>query len=200
MALVIAVEGLPATGKSTFIRLAKEELADNGFRVEVVDTSTTGDAPRLRALAKPYPSNHRLRIVLFWAIHLQQCQLIEEAAKRADVVFVDHLWGTDIAVNLYGKLVPPKVLEWIWQNKPQPQITFLFEAPLEVVRKRRKKISKTLSDPRLGNRIQRGFRKLAELYSWIRVDATRTPEEIKNDCLKIIYEKLIMEDKTSVPG
>lgn len=197
MALVVAVEGLPAAGKSTFIQLAKEELTDNGLRVAVVDTSTTGDAPRFRALARPYPSNHRLRIVLFWAIHLQQCQLVEKAAKRAEVVFVDQFWGTDIAVNLYGKLVPREVLEWIWRDKPQPGVTFLFEVPLEVARRRRKKVSKTLSDPRLARRIQQGFRQLAELYSWIRVDATKTSREVKDYCLGIVYRKLSEEGKVA---
>ncbi len=188
VALTVAIEGLPGCGKTTVIRMMMDDLRSRGLKAEIADIETIGHAPILRAVARTYPLGHPARILLFWVLRLQQYEVIQELTG-ADIVFADRFWGSTLAYDVYGNGVPRELLKWVGQHiKRQPDITFLFEAPLEVVRQRKE--AKTMSDLGFARRVEQGYQQLADALSWIRVDATPEPEEVKKLCLGIVLSNL----------
>lgn len=188
MTLVVAVEGLPGCGKTTVIEMMMHDLREYSFKVEMVDIETVGHAPALRPITRTYPLGHPARIILFWVLRLQQCDLMQEMLDSTDIIFLDRFWGSTLAFDLYGNSVPRELLEWLSQHiKRQPDITFLFEASLDVVQQRKE--ATTLSDLDFARRVEQGYQQLADMLSWVRVDATQKPAQIKEHCLKIILSK-----------
>ncbi|MEK7110895.1 MAG: dTMP kinase [Patescibacteria group bacterium] len=188
VALLVAVEGLPGCGKTTVIRMMMDDLRGRGFKTEMADIETIGHAPALRAAARTYPLGHPARILLFWVLRLQQYEVIQKL-DDADIVFADRFWGSTLAYDVYGNGVPRELLEWVGQRiKRQPDITLLFEAPLDVVRRRKE--AKTMSDLDFARRVEQGYQQLADKLSWVRVDATREPERVKERCLGVVLSKL----------
>lgn len=190
MTLTVAVEGLPGCGKTTVIRMMMNDLRERGLKVGVADIETVGHAPALRAAARTYPLGHPVRILLFWALRLQQYGVMQELELTgADVVFVDRFWGSTLAYDVYGHGVPRELVEWFGRYiKRQPDITFLFEAPLDVVRQRKE--AKTMSDLDFARRVERGYRELADTLFWVRVDATQELEQVKERCIGVILSRL----------
>jgi thymidylate kinase len=132
-----------------------------------------------------YPFGHMARILLFWVLRLEQCRIIQDMDGTADIIFADRFWGSTFAFDVRGHGMPGELLDWISRDiKRQPDITILFDAPFEVVRKRKK--AKTMNDPDFAKRVESGYRELADALSWIRVDATQKPEKVMSDCLAII--------------
>jgi dTMP kinase len=188
MALTVAVEGLPGSGKTTVIRMLASELRSLGLTVEVVDIDSTGCAPILRPIVKAYPLGHPARILLFWVLRLQQYEAMQ-AWAGADVVFADRFLGSTVAYDAYGHGLPRELLHWLGQYfDHQPDITFLFEAPLAVVRKRKK--TETMDDPGFAERVEQGYQKLADALSWTRVDATQEPDCVAEFCFRVIQTRL----------
>lgn len=188
MALIVAIEGLPGSGKTTVIQMMADELRGRGLKIGTVDIEITGYAPALRAIARTYPLGHPARVLLFWVLRLQQYEAMQELTGM-DIVFADRFWGSTLAYDVYGHGMPRELADWFGRYiKRQPDITILFEAPLGVVRQRKE--AKTMSDPDFARRVERGYQELADALSWIRVDATQEPEEVKKRCLEIILSKL----------
>lgn len=188
MSLTVAVEGLPGAGKTTVIQMMVDELRGRGLNVSVVDIETIGHAPALRPIARMYPFGHPARILLFWVLRLQQHEIMQKMSD-ADIVFADRFWGSTLAFDVYGHGMPRELLEWFGRYiKQQPDITILFEAPLETVLQRKE--AKTMKNLRFAERVERGYRQLSDELSWVRVDATQEPEEVKRRCLEIIFSRL----------
>lgn len=185
MTLIVAVEGLPGCGKTTIIEMMLDDLRERGLKVEAADIETVGHAPALRAVARMYPLGHPARILLFWVLRLQQYEAMQEMSDSTDVIFADRFWGSTLAYDFYGNGVPRELLDWVGRHvKQQADITLLFEAPLEVVQQRKE--SKTISDLSFARRVERGYQQLANAFSWVRVDATQEPEQVKKRCLEVI--------------
>lgn len=188
MALTVAFEGLPGSGKTTAIGLLREALRRRDIRVEVTDIETVGYAPVLRPITRTYPLGHPARIFLFWVLRLQQYDAVREMLD-ADVVFIDRFWGSTLAFDVYGHGMPRELTNWFGHYiKWQPDITFFLDAPLGTVRRRKK--AKTMNDPGFAERVAQGYQELAREMSWTRVDATQKPEEVKAQCLEVILSRL----------
>ena len=189
MALTVAVEGLPGSGKTTVIGMMMDDLRKRGFTVQMADIETVGHAPVLRAIARTYSLGHPARILLFWILRLQQYEKIQEMASAADIVFADRFWGSTIAFDVHGNGVPCELLAWVGQHIERSlDITFFFEAPVDFVRKRKE--SKTMGDLGFAQRVEQGYQQLAEALSWVRVDATKEVEQVKEYCLGAVLREL----------
>ena len=111
MALVVAVEGLPGSGKTTVIQMLANALRDQEFIVEIVDIETTGHAPALRPITRTYPLGHPARVLLFWVLRLQQYDEILRTMARADIIFADRFWGSTLAYDVLATVC--RAISWI---------------------------------------------------------------------------------------
>lgn len=188
MTLVVAVEGLPGCGKTTAIELVIRDLAQEGLRAVAVDIDTAPHAPELGVIAHALPLNNLARSMLFWAMRIMQYDVIRDLRDRMDVIFADRSWGSALAFDGYGNGVSLPLLEGIGGGLPEIDLTFLFSAPLEVARERKE--SRTMQDLAFARRVEQGYTLLAAAHGWILVDATQTPESIKEQCLVVIRTAL----------
>ncbi len=188
MPFIVALEGLPGCGKSTAIRNMMGKLRKQGQKAEAVDVESI--APDLHKAASGRNVSRLSKIMVFWALRLMQNEAIKKTSDRFDIVFADRFWGSVLAIDIYGNKVPEEILEWVGKDVAQPDLTFLFEAPLEVARKRKK--SRITAETDFARRVVRGYGELAEKYGWLRIDATKAPEEICEECLKEICSRITL--------
>jgi len=80
-------------------------------------------------------------------------------------------------------------VDWIGQELTLPDIVFLLHAPLGVLRKRKE--SRTMQDLAFARRVEQGYTDLASIHGWHAIDATRTPEQVKEHCIGIIRTALV---------
>lgn len=189
MALTVAFEGMPGCGKSTAIEIVASDPRLRGFKVAVLDIDSSPDAPSIRPVANTCPFNNPARILLFWVLRLQQYDLIQQKRKNTDIFLLDRFLGSSIAYDVYGNGVPRELVDWVGQYiKQMPDITFFLDVPLEIARERKK--SKTMVDLEFARRVERGYQELAREFSWVRIDATKTPALVAGQCLDAITAKL----------
>lgn len=188
MALIVGVEGLPGSGKTTAVARIVKGLAAQGFRAYAVDSDTAASAPELRAYADAYPLTDPRHMMAIWMLRIQQHEAIQAIRADMDVIVSDRSWWSAIAFDCYGNGVARKFLGAIMEKLTLPDIVLLLHAPLSVLCERKE--SRTMRDLAFARRVARGYRTLARIHGWICVDATRTPQEIKEYCLAIIRAAL----------
>jgi len=189
MTLIVAFEGLPGTGKTTAAEKIVATLRSEGLQVGFVDIETIGDAPVLRESARKFPLGHPARILLFWVLRLQQFEMMQSLTKTCDIVIADRFWGSTIAFDVFGNKVPEEVVNWFGSFiTKEPDITFLFDAPIDLIRKRKE--AKTMKNPSFAERVYAGYKQQAKKKGWLRVDAAKDPETVYSVCLEVIRDHL----------
>ena len=186
--LVVGFEGLPGCGKTTVIGLLLDTLRAMGIAVVSVDIDTSIHAPALRAVADTLPLDNLVRSMLFWAMRIQQYEIIQDMRERMQIILMDRTRGTTLAYDGYGNGVSRELLDMIGHNLSAPDITFLLCVPMKVAYARKK--SRTMEDIAFARRVEQGYAELADAYGWIRVDATQTPEKVADACFIVIYSAL----------
>jgi len=189
MALVIAFEGVPGSGKTTIIQMLAKDLQVRGLRVEIADIDSSGHIPVLHTIARTYPFGHPARIFLYWTLRLQQYDMMQEILNKADIILADRFWSSTLVFDIRAGGVPLECWEWANQHiKRQPDITFLFEVSLGIAQQRKR--TEIMNNPDYAQRVEQAYSQLAGSLSWTRVDATRELVEVRNNCMKIILSRL----------
>ena len=189
MALVVPFEGLPGCGKSTAIEAIKRDPRLRGLKVAVLDIDSSPDAPFIRLITNACAFDSPIRMLLFWALHLQLYDIIQRRKNDTDIILVDRFLGSLRAYDVYGNGVPRELADWVSQYiKRWPDITFFLDVPLEVAQKRKQ--SKTFADPDFAKRVCRGYQKLAREFSWVLIDADRDPTFVAGQCVELIIARL----------
>jgi len=186
--LVVGFEGLPGCGKTTVIGLLLDTLRAMGIAVVSVDIDTSIHAPALRAVADALPLDNFVRSMLFWAMRIQQYEIIQDMRGRMQIILVDRTRGTTLAYDGYGNGVSRELLDMIGHNLSAPDITFLLCVPMTVAHARKK--SRTMDDLAFARRVEQGYAELADTHGWIRVDAAQTREKVADTCFVAIYSAL----------
>ena len=137
----ISFEGIDGAGKSTHIGFVTEVLRARGKNV--VSTREPGGTPlaeKLRALALNDPMDPLTEaLVMFAARRDHLLQVIEPALARGDVVLCDRFTDASFAYQSGGRGLPRQKMEMLenWVHPGlQPDLTLLFDVPLEVARER----------------------------------------------------------------
>jgi len=194
MSLLVALEGLPNCGKSTTSRLLHEELSSRGISVRSLDVDLLGDAKKLREIAGKYQPGDPTRIFLYWALQFQQEETINKLKSKAEVIIADRFWGSILAIDHFGNKVPKKVLEWVMSSANKPDITFFLDLPLVVANNRKEWKPKVMDNDQFAKKVEAGYRKLAAVDNWLKIDASQNKIAIKEQCLEIIFTKLQKRD------
>lgn len=188
MGVIVAIEGLPGSGKTTAIKIIMKKLEKCGISTTLTDVDSVPYARQLRRVADALPIDDIARSFIFWTLRVLQYKTAATLAKDYEVVLMDRSWGTAMAFDAYGNRIPRQILELIEKILPsiKPAATLFLKVPLHVARRRKK--MNTLKDPDRAKRVESGYQTLVRERKWIVVDGTKSQEAVVQQCLKHIQK------------
>lgn len=188
----ITLEGIDGAGKSTQHAWLVEHLRAQGR--EVVATREPGGTPlgeKLRALLLAEPMHLETEALLMFAARREHIdQVIEPALARGAWVVCDRFTDASLAYQGGGRGLSLDKLETLarWVLGPlKPDLTLLFDAPVEVAMQRLR--ANTPNPDRFEQEQQDFFERVRSAYLQIAanepnrvriIDARQTLDEIKN--------------------
>lgn len=192
----ISFEGVDGAGKSSHIDAFAQALRDRGIRL--VSTREPGGTPlgeKLRELLLHETMHLETEALLMFAArreHVAQC--IAPALARGDWVLSDRFTDASFAYQGGGRGLAIAKLEaleqWVHADL-QPDLTLLFDVPLEVARERLNR-SRTLD--KFEQEKDDFFMRVREAYlaraarfpqRFRVIDSTRTMEEVRSELLQL---------------
>ncbi|MDR2838373.1 MAG: dTMP kinase [Azonexus sp.] len=137
----ITFEGIDGAGKSTHVDWLAERLRSRGLTVQI--TREPGGTPlgeRLRELLLNEPMHIEAETLLMFAARSEHwATRIEPALKRGEWVICDRFNDATYAYQGGGRGLEKSKLQqleqWVF-GRQQPDLTLLFDLPLEVARER----------------------------------------------------------------
>ncbi|AEK61651.1 dTMP kinase [Collimonas fungivorans] len=197
MAKFITFEGIDGAGKSTHIAFVADLLRAQGLQVITTREpggTTLGEA--LREVLLHQKMHLETEAMLMFAARREHlAQVIEPALARGDWVISDRFTDATFAYQGGGRQLPLAKLEaleqWVHPHL-QPDLTLLFDVPLEVARTRLDatrtldKFEQEKADFFAATRAEY-LRRAAQFPERFRViDATRTIAEVQQELKQII--------------
>ncbi len=197
MSKFITFEGVDGAGKSTHLDWFAENLRSRGR--EVVVTREPGGTPlgeRLREILLSLAMHAETEALLMFAARREHIeQVIRPALQRGIWVISDRFSDASFAYQGGGRGVPIEKLEqlerWVHADL-QPDLTLLFDIPVQVARQR---LSNNATLDRFEQEQDIFFEKVRQAYlqryrkhpeRFALIDAARTPDEVREILKKII--------------
>ena len=193
----ITFEGVDGAGKSTHLTWFAETLRERGN--EVLVTREPGGTPvgeSLRDILLNQPMHAETEALLMFAARLEHIeQVIKPALQRGIWVVSDRFSDASFAYQGGGRGVSVAKLEqlecWVHENF-QPDLTLLFDLPVEVARQR---LSKNITLDRFEQEKDSFFEKVRQAYldrrkkhpgRFVLINAAQSPEQVKKNLDEII--------------
>jgi dTMP kinase len=190
MGKFITFEGVDGAGKSTHLEWFAARLRERGR--EVLVTREPGGTPlgeRLREILLSQPMHAETEALLMFAARREHIeQVIRPALQRGTWVISDRFSDASFAYQGGGRGVPLGKLEqlenWVHAGL-QPDLTLLFDIPVEVARQR---LSNNVALDRFEQEQLDFFERVRQAYlqrcskdpaRFALIDAARTQEEVK---------------------
>ncbi|MDY3331279.1 MAG: dTMP kinase [Pelistega sp.] len=199
--LFITLEGVDGAGKSSHTEWLVDFFTQRGR--EVVLTREPGGTPlgeRLRELLLNEPMSQTSEVLLMFAARQESVnQVLKPALAANKVVISDRFTDSTMAYQGGGRAYSveriQQLAEWV-HSDTQPQLTLLFDVPLEVARAR-------LSATRVMDRFEKEqesfflavramYLKLAKQYPerFVVIDSTQSIDAIRTYLDKVLSERL----------
>lgn len=193
----ITFEGVDGAGKSTHLTWFAETLRKRGN--EVLVTREPGGTPvgeSLRDILLNQPMHAETEALLMFAARLEHIeQVIKPALQRGIWVVSDRFSDASFAYQGGGRGMSVAKLEqlecWVHENF-QPDLTLLFDLPVEVARQR---LSKNITLDRFEQEKDSFFEKVRQAYlerrkkhpdRFVLINAAQSPEQVKVNLEKVI--------------
>jgi dTMP kinase len=197
MGKFITFEGVDGAGKSTHLEWFAGTLRRRGL--EVLVTREPGGTPlgeRLREILLHQPMHAETEALLMFAARREHIeQVIRPALQRGTWVISDRFSDASFAYQGGGRGVPTEKLEqlehWVHADL-QPDLTLLFDIPVEVARRR---LLNNAALDRFEQEKQGFFERVREAYLQrcrkhseriVLIDAARSLDEVKEILKNII--------------
>ncbi|MBL0038033.1 MAG: dTMP kinase [Nitrosomonadales bacterium] len=193
----ITFEGVDGAGKSTHLTWFAETLRKRGN--EVLVTREPGGTPvgeSLRDILLNQTMHAETEALLMFAARLEHIeQVIKPALQRGIWVISDRFSDASFAYQGGGRGVSVAKLEqlecWVHENF-QPDLTLLFDLPVEVARQR---LSKNITLDRFEQEKDSFFEKVRQAYldrrkkhpdRFVLINAAQSPEQVKANLEEVI--------------
>ncbi|RFC40194.1 MAG: thymidylate kinase [Candidatus Nitrotoga sp. CP45] len=193
----ITFEGIDGAGKSTHLTWFAETLRKRGN--EVLVTREPGGTPvgeNLRDILLNQTMHAETEALLMFAARLEHIeQVIKPALQRGIWVVSDRFSDASFAYQGGGRGMNVAKLEqlecWVHENF-QPDLTLLFDLPVEVARQR---LSKNITLDRFEQEKDSFFEKVRQAYlerrkkhpdRFVLINAAQSPEQVKVNLEKVI--------------
>ena len=197
MAKFITFEGVDGAGKSTHLNWFADSLRARG--IDLLVTREPGGTPlgeKLREILLHEPMHAETEAMLMFAARREHiAQVIKPALERGTWVISDRFTDASFAYQGGGRGVPVEKLEqlerWV-QGDLQPDLTLLFDIPVEVARQR---LSNNVMLDKFEQEKSDFFEKVRNAYlarsqknpaRFAIIRAEKTPDEVKASLEKII--------------
>jgi dTMP kinase len=194
----ITLEGIDGAGKSSHLAFLAEQVRSRGF--EVLTTREPGGTPlgeSLREIVLNRPMHGETEALLVFAARREHlAEVIEPALAEGKWVISDRFTDSTFAYQCGGRGLPEgraKILEEWVHGHLQPNITFLFDAPVEIARDR---VQQSTSEPDKFEREQEEFfsrvrsaylKRAGEFPDRIKViNSARPLDDIRNELLDLM--------------
>ncbi len=193
----ITFEGVDGAGKSTHLTWFAETLRKRGNEVLVTrEPGGTSVGESLRDILLNQPMHAETEALLMFAARLEHIeQVIKPALQRGTWVVSDRFSDASFAYQGGGRGVSVAKLEqlecWVHENF-QPDLTLLFDLPVEVARQR---LSKNITLDRFEQEKDSFFEKVRQAYldrrkkhpdRFVLINAAQSPEQVKANLEKTI--------------
>lgn len=193
--MLISFEGCDGAGKSSHVPWLAERLREQG--IDPVLTREPGGTPlgeKIRTLLLNDPMALETEVLLMFASRRQLLtNVIEPALAKGLVVITDRFVDSSYAFQGGGRELGAARIKQLddWCGGPRPNLTFLFDLPVEVARAR-------IGDRQLDRfeqeaqafhqRVRDAYlaRAAAEPNRFVVLDATKTIEELRRQLLDIL--------------
>jgi dTMP kinase len=192
----ITFEGIDGAGKSTHIAWFVDILRQKG---EVLLTREPGGTPLgedLRKMLLNYPMHIETEAMLMFAARLEHVEkVIKPALQQGIRVVSDRFSDASFAYQGGGRGVSIAKLEqlenWVHEDL-QPDLTLLFDLPVEIARQR---LLNNLTLDRFEHEKNNFFERVRQAYlkrslqfsqRFILIDASQSPDKVKENLEKII--------------
>lgn len=197
MAKFITFEGVDGAGKSTHLNWFADSLRARG--IDLLVTREPGGTPlgeKLREILLHEPMHAETEALLMFAARREHiAQVIKPALERGTWVISDRFSDASFAYQGGGRGVPVEKLEqlerWV-QEDLQPDLTLLFDIPVEVARQR---LSNNVMLDKFEQEKSDFFEKVRNAYlarsqknpaRFAIIRAEKTPDEVKASLEKIV--------------
>jgi dTMP kinase len=187
--VLIAIEGIDGTGKSTQLRLLAEELSRRGF--EVVATREPTNGPHGRRIRELYGNRRQVspdeELELFMADRRQHVrEVIQPALAAGKIVLTDRYYFSTAAYQGAAGRDPEVILRANEAFAPVPDLLFLLVLPpalgIERIRSLRREQLNDFEQEHELRRVAAIFDRLARPFL-VRLDAAESVAEIQNRLL-----------------
>jgi dTMP kinase len=198
----ISFEGIEGSGKSTQTKRLAGYFRSKGHKViDTVEPGETNIGQKIRELLLE-PENHMeplTELLLYYASRAQHVrEVIYPAILDDRIVITDRFSDSTVAYQGYARGLDLKLLSRlneIVNPDLKPFLTFMLDLDVEEGLKRNRKASKEdrfeLETVEFHQRVRKGFLQIAsEEPERVKViDASRNPDEISEEIIKIIEEQ-----------
>ncbi|MBO8183206.1 MAG: dTMP kinase [Archaeoglobus sp.] len=196
--VLIAIEGIDGSGKTTVAEFLRDELEKLGYSVALLKEPT--DSEWGRKLKKSYSSRLRPEEELELFLKDREYDVRENilpALKSGKIVIMDRYYLSTIAYQGALGFDPAKLKEKNEEIAPKPDLTFILDIPPE---KAVSRVKKRGDRPNDFEKLEY-LKKVREIFLWcaktienaIVIDASKELNEIKKEILTRTLEKLRAE-------
>lgn len=195
--MLLALEGVDGSGKTTQVHLLAEALRSRGWEVVLTREPTafaTGEKLRRYLAGSTRHLSPNAELVLFLDDRREHvARVIRPALDAGQIVITDRYYYSSVAYQGALGLDPARILAANEAFAPRPQLAFILTLPPDAA------VARLNQTPGRRRQVSEGrdyLEQVADIYAtltgaWIyKVDAARPPEVVHADLLAITLEAL----------
>ena len=180
--MYIVFEGIDGAGKSTQIRLLKEWLEANGFRVETLVEPTDSEVGKLirRILQCPDATTDQVQKILGLLFAADRMLMMDKLEDKSKIIISDRSFISSLAYQ-----EPAEWIEVLNRYAKKPDLLLLLDLDVK------KSVARTSGEDTFENEtflagVKENYLKLAENYACEIIDANNGINKVSSDIKKAV--------------
>ncbi|MEE0939029.1 dTMP kinase [Methanobrevibacter sp.] len=180
--MYIVFEGIDGAGKSTQIRLLKEWLEANGFRVETLVEPTDSEVGKLirRILQRPDATTDQVQKILGLLFAADRMLMMDKLEDKSKIIISDRSFISSLAYQ-----EPAEWIEVLNRYAKKPDLLLLLDLDVK------KSVARTSGGDTFENEtflagVKENYLKLAENYTCEIIDANNGINKVSSDIKKAV--------------
>ena len=180
--MYIVFEGIDGAGKSTQIKMLKEWLEANGFRVETLVEPTDSEVGKLirRILERPDADTDKFQKILALLFAADRMMIMDKLEDKSKIIISDRSFISSLAYQ-----EPAEWVEVLNRYAKKPDLLILLD--LDVAKSVARTSGKdTFENEKFLTHVRDNYLKLAENYTCEIIDANNGVNKVSSDIKKAV--------------